>query len=293
MRTTFCLFLFAITVNIYGQDIRTLDSLSKVLEKIYYQDQIPRQQLAPLEKEFGYSSVEVNKQWELINKNDSVNTIIVSKIIDKYGWLGTDKISDTANRTIFLVIQHADEKTQLKYLDTLKKAAKAGKTKPSDYSLLLDRTNLKQGKFQEYGSQLFTFGVSGHTVFSPIRDEPNVNKRRQAVGLSSLEEYSKFFNVPYTLPKRDAYKNCYVLTGYVLGVGNIPLQNVSIYKGKKLKTKTDEYGFYIIAINRKIKSSKINYCKDGYTDAVYTLEKEGEKDIYEKYIGLIEKKACP
>jgi hypothetical protein len=293
MKTILFIFFFAILTNIYGQNNQTLDSLSKVLEKIYYDDQVPRQKVISLENEFGYSSKEVSKQEEFIQKMDSLNAIKVSEIIDKYGWLGPDQISDTANRTIFLVIQHADEKTQLKYLDTLKNAAKAGKAKPSDYSLLLDRTNLKQGKFQEYGSQLFTFGVSGHTVFSPIRDEPNVNKRRQAVGLSSLEEYSKFFNVPYTLPKRDAYKNCYVLTGYVLGVGNTPLQNVSIYLGKKLKTKTDEYGFYLIAIKKKIKTSKINYCKVGYTDAVYILEKEGEKDIYEKYMGLFEKKACP
>lgn len=53
-------------------------------------------------------------------------------------------------------------------------------------------------------------------------------------------------------------------------------------------TKTDEYGYYIIAIKKKIKTSKIRYSKDGYTDAVYILEKEGERDIYEKYMGLSE-----
>lgn len=287
MKVVFCILLFQFTTCLYAQERQTMDSLSKVLEKIYYSDQIPRQLGISLQKEFGYSSEEVRKQDSLIRQIDSINTISVSEIIDKYGWLGTDQISDTANRTLFLVIQHADEKTQLKYLDTLKNAAGKGKAKPSQYALLLDRTNLKQGKFQEYGSQLFTF-YTGHTVFSPIRDEPNVNKRRQIVGLSTLEEYSKFFDVPYVLPLSDAYKNCYVLTGYVLGTGSIPLQNVSIYSGKNLMTKTDEYGYYIIAIKKKIKTSKIRYSKDGYTDAVYILEKEGERDIYEKYMGLSE-----
>jgi len=266
-----------------------MDSLSKVLEKIYYDDQGPRQQLAPIETKFGFQSVELDNQWKIINKLDSANTILVSEIIDNYGWLGIDQISDTANRTLFLVIQHADEKTQLKYLEKLKNAARTGKAKPSDYALLLDRTNLKLGKFQEYGSQLST-SFSGKNVFDPIRDEPNVNKRRKSVGLTTMEEYSKFFNVTYILPEQDQYKNCYVLTGYVLDTTYKPIQNVSIYLGGKLVTKTDEDGYYLLTIKKKLKTVKILYSFQGFNDELYTLVKEGGKDIYEKYVWLREKK---
>jgi hypothetical protein len=292
MRTIFCIFYFTIAANIYGQDRQTLDSLSKVLEKIYYLDQIPRQQLAPLEKEFGYSSVEVNKQWELINKNDSVNTIIVSEIIDKYGWLGTDKISDTANRTLFLVIQHANIKTELKYIDNLRAAAETGRAKPSQYALLKDRTNLHLRKFQDFGSQLST-NKSGINVFYPIRDEPNVNKRRQNFGLKPLEEYATFFNVVYTLPKKDLYKNCFALTGYVRDTLDNPVENVSIYLGNKLMTKSDNDGYYIIPIKEKMKTIKILYRKKEFNDTEYIWTKEGNIEVYEKYVWLTEKKACP
>lgn len=292
MKAVFCILLFHVTICLFGQEIHTMDSVSKVLEKIYYDDQVPRQQEIFLEKEFGYSSDEVRKQIELIHQMDSLNTIKVSEIIDKYGWLGKDKISDTANRTIFLVIQHADEKTQVKYLDTLKKAARKGNAKASDYALLLDRVNLKQGRFQEYGSQLAT-SFSGKNVFLPIRDEPNVNKRRKSVGLSTMEEYSKFFNVTYTLPKRDLYKNCFVLKGYVNDTTNKPLQNVSIYIGERLVAKTDEDGYYIIALKKKLKTAKILFSIPGFNDELYTFAKEGDKDICEKYIWLREKKDNP
>ncbi len=291
MKVVFSILLFHFTVCLYAQQSQTMDSLSKVLEKIYYDDQGPRIQLAPIEMKFGFLSAELENQWKIINKFDSVNTILVSEIIDKYGWLGIDQISDTANRTLFLVIQHADEKTQLKYLEKLKNAARTGKAKPSDYALLLDRTNLKLGKFQEYGSQLST-SFSGKNVFDPIRDEPNVNKRRKSVGLTTMEEYSKFFNVTYILPEQDQYKNCYVLTGYVLDTTYKPIQHVSIYLGGKLVTKTDEDGYYLIAIKKKLKTAKILYNFQGFNDELYTLVKEGEKDIYEKYVWLREKKFC-
>ena len=291
MKLVFCILLFHFTSCLYGQDSQAMDSLSKVLEKIYYDDQGPRQKIISLQKEFGYSSGEVRKQAELIQQIDSVNTIIVSKIIDKYGWLAPPQISDTANWTLFLVIQHADEKTQLKYIETIKIAAKTGKTKkPYDYALLLDRTNLKQGKFQEYGSQLST-SFSGKNVFDPIRNELNVNKRRKLVGLATMEEYSRFFNVTYILPERDLYKNCYVLKGYVHDTTNKPLQNVSITIDGKFVAKTDEDGYYIIALKNKLKIAKIQYIIQGFNDELFTFEKEGEKDIYEKYVWLRENKA--
>jgi len=291
MRTVFCILLFHITISLFGQETQTMECVSKVLEKIYNDDQVPRQKSISLEKEFGYSSEEVRKQAELIQQIDSANTIQVSEIIDKYGWLAPPQISDTANWTLFLVIQHSDEKTQLKYLNTIKIAASAGKTKkPYDYALLLDRTNLKQGKFQEYGTQLST-SFSGKNVFDPIRDEPNVNKRRTSVGLSTMEEYSKFFDVKYTLPERDLYKNCNVIKGYVMDTTLKPLQNVSIYLDGKMASKTDEDGYYIIAIKKKFKSAIIMYSAQGFNDELFAFVKEGEKDIYERYVWLREKKA--
>ncbi|MEO6540026.1 MAG: DUF6624 domain-containing protein, partial [Ferruginibacter sp.] len=57
-----------------------------------------------------------------------------------------------------------------------------------------------QGKEQIYGSQV-KMNDAGKYEFFPIKDERNVNKRRASVGLQPLEEYAKYFDIEYVLPK--------------------------------------------------------------------------------------------
>jgi len=42
---------------------------------------------------------------------------------------------------------------------------------------------------------------TGKYEFFPIKDEADVNKRRASVGLEPLEEYAKYFEINYVLPK--------------------------------------------------------------------------------------------
>jgi hypothetical protein len=67
-------------------------------------------------------------------------------------------------------------------------------------ALLEDRILTNQGKEQIYGSQVRT-NDAGKYEFYPIMDETNVNKRRASVGLQPLEEYAKYFDINYALPK--------------------------------------------------------------------------------------------
>ena len=81
----------------------------------------------------------------------------------------------------------------------MQEAVKKGKAQPQDLALLEDRILTNQGKEQIYGSQVRT-NEEGKFEFFPIRDEPNVNKRRASVGLPPLEEYAKYFGITYVLP---------------------------------------------------------------------------------------------
>lgn len=294
MKTQLCIFLLLISSCLFGQENQSLDSLTRVLEKMYYNDQNPRIQHETLQKDFGFSSEEVIKQNQIVHFTDSVNIILVSQIIDKYGWLSAKETSDTANRALFLVIQHADLETELKYLDVLKNAVRNGKALPSYYALLLDRTNMYLGKLQEFGSQL-TCSFDGKCYFFPIRDEPDVNNRRKSIGLPTMEEYSEKFNIVYTLPKCDLYKKCYVFTGYVLDTLNKPIENVTVFMNKKMVVKTDNSGFYNFVIKRKkmVPSTNICFSKQGFVDCTYPFEKVESKDVYEQYIWLSEKKSLP
>lgn len=171
--------------------------LIKTLDSIYYDDQNNRQKIDQTKKKYGSSSKQMKELWQEIKETDSINLIKVATIIEQHGWLGPEFIGQRANSTLFLVIQHSDQKTQEKYLPMMREAVLNGKAEPSALALLEDRVALGQGKKQIYGSQIITDKKTGKDVIAPIEDESNVNIRRAKVGLPPLEVYSKLFGINY------------------------------------------------------------------------------------------------
>ena len=174
------------------------------LDSIYTDDQKYRQQLKEIEKKFGWDSKEMQSHWKIITEKDSLNLIKVKAILDKYGWLGPDEISDQGNSTLFLVIQHSDQLTQEKYLPLMREAVKNGKAKGSSLALLEDRVALGQGKRQIYGSQIGRNQETKNYFVLPLDDPENVDKRRAEVGLGLLAEYVKRWNIKWDV---EQYKN--------------------------------------------------------------------------------------
>src|ERR1051325_9407619 len=115
------------------------------LDSIYNDDQKCRE----LAMRFDNDSI-----GRIIMKQDSVNLVKVVAILDKYGWLGSDEVGSQGNSALFLVIQHADLKTQEKYLPMIKEAVKNGKAEPSQLALLIDRIEMRNNRPQVYGSQV-------------------------------------------------------------------------------------------------------------------------------------------
>lgn len=174
--------------------------LSALLYTISYDDQSGRLQLDSVHKRFGWKSDQVQSLLKEIHIQDSINLVRIKNIIGTYGWLGPEEVGKQGAETIFLVIQHADSLTQVTYFPVMQEAVRKGKARPQDLALLEDRIFTKQGKEQVYGSQV-RINEAGRYEFFPIRDEPNVNKRRAAVGLQPLEDYAKYFDIIYILPK--------------------------------------------------------------------------------------------
>jgi len=193
--------LLILSVAIVAAQSKINNSLVATLDSIFSEDQNLRLKSDTLIKQFGWESKEVKELWEKILYKDSINLLKVKNIINTYGWLGPDVVGKRGAQTIFLVIQHADSLTQVTYFPVMKKAVKKGKARPQDLAALEDRILTKQGKEQIYGSQVKLNNETGKFEFFPIKDEPNVNKRRAAVGFEPLENYAKFFDINYTLPK--------------------------------------------------------------------------------------------
>jgi len=174
--------------------------LQKELLQIRDEDQKYRMMIDSVQAKHGYDSQQMRDLWKTINDIDSLNLIKVQRILDTKGWVGADTVGGLANQALFLVIQHADLKTQERYLPMMKGAVAAGKASAADLALLIDRVEMRNGRPQIYGSQI-NMKDGKYTIY-PILDESNVNKRRAEVGLPPLEQYVKYWNIQYVPPPK-------------------------------------------------------------------------------------------
>jgi hypothetical protein len=139
-------------------------------------------------EQFGFESKEMQELFGTIRKMDSINLVKVTRIIDKHGWPGIDKVGQQGASTVFLVIQHSDAETRAKYLPMMRQAVKDGKANGGELALLEDRIALEQGRKQIYGSQIMRNEDGSYSVL-PLEDPDHVDKRRLEVGLPPLRDY--------------------------------------------------------------------------------------------------------
>lgn len=163
--------------------------LVAMLDSVYVEDQSYRMKLGDIEKKYGWDSKEMKDHWKKIREKDSINLVKIKVVLDKYGWLGPDVIGNQGNSTLFLVIQHADQGTQEKYLPMMREAVKNGKAHGSSLALLEDRVALGQRRRQTYGSQIGRDPDTQKYYVLPLDDPDNVDKRRASVGLGPLSAY--------------------------------------------------------------------------------------------------------
>ena len=188
MKKTASIIVSLIVVSLsYGQIQNKKDfykSLIAQLDTIHQEDQKYRLRINELLKKSRTESenIELITLHELMNEKDSINLVKIEKILNKYGWPGADVIGEQGNSTLFLVIQHSDLETQLKYLPMMREAVRIGNAKGKDFALLEDRIAIGQGKRQFYGSQIKIDDETGEFYVYPIIEPEKVNERRAEVG---------------------------------------------------------------------------------------------------------------
>ena len=173
------------------------------LERIYLEDQVIRQLWEEAEKRFGKGSDELKYFWEVVGQQDSINELAVIDIIEKRGWPATSLVGDKANRTVWLVIQHAEVEVQEKYLPLLKASVAEGESSGSNLALLEDRILMYRDKPQIYGSQVRSNSDTGKLEVYEIADPEYVNQRRAEVGLGPLESYLARFGIEWSVPQSE------------------------------------------------------------------------------------------
>jgi len=164
-------------------------TLVALLDTVLQNDQKYRQELRWIEEKYGRESEEMKAQWKIISQQDSINLIIVKKILDERGWLGADVIGGKGTQALFLVIQHSNLEIQDKYLPMMREAVSKGSACASMLAFLEDRVALEKNEKQIYGSQIGQNPETGEYYLQPLIDPDNVDKRRADVGLDSIQNY--------------------------------------------------------------------------------------------------------
>ena len=188
-----------VTANKEREEEKFDKPLVAKLNKIYEDDQSHRMQIDGINEKYGWKSPQMDSLWKIIGLNDSLNLIEVKKILDTRGWLGSDIVGRKGNSTLFLVIQHADQKTQEQYLPMMREAVAKGNAAASSLALLEDRVALGQGKKQVYGSQIGMFQETNENYVLPLEDPDNVDKRRESVGLGKLQDYVNYWGMTWNV----------------------------------------------------------------------------------------------
>lgn len=122
------------------------------------------------------------------DRADSLNRVAVDSLLQN-GW--PEGLSEHSNRTIWLIIDHADVEYQERYLPLIEQQAVRGTISPSDYATLLDRVNVRRQRPQRYGTQT-GYKQRDDEVFTfvyPIEDIDALDSLRLSVGLDSMHLY--------------------------------------------------------------------------------------------------------
>lgn len=131
----------------------------------------------------------ISKIRKIMKQIDMQNAACVQNIIDQHGWLGKDDIGDVANETLFLCIQHVDDRlVQEKYLPIIKNAVKEGNAEGWHFAFLTDRIRMNKGEKQIFGTQ--TISANGKFDYIvPLENSDSVDIYRKEIGLEPLNDY--------------------------------------------------------------------------------------------------------
>jgi len=171
--------------NLFAQ-LYDLKNIDIELCRIYNDDQQIRRRLAKAMQKPSIELISIQNEMDSIDAKDQ---IYVSNILDNYGW--PDNLSDSANRAVFLVIDHGDKCFQKKYFKMVKEKADQGVISKSDAATLEDRILMEAYKPQKYGTQtrLANNGTENVIYMWPVEDPEKVDELRISVGLHPINTY--------------------------------------------------------------------------------------------------------
>lgn len=108
-------------------------------------------------------------------------------VLDEAGWIDPGVFGPKAAWNAFMIIQHGSLELQLGALPWVQKAFEHEKNSEA-YALLYDRTQVRLGKPQRYGTQIGE-DADHNPIILPLEDPDRVDELRAELGLPPLDDY--------------------------------------------------------------------------------------------------------
>ncbi|MDX1830521.1 MAG: DUF6624 domain-containing protein [Lutibacter sp.] len=139
------------------------------------------------------SDQRIRKSNELIKygKEDHRNQELVISIIEKCGMPTLNEVTQKHMTAIWLGLQHSNKKNRKKYFPQIEEAVENGNLSKQQYALMKDRMLMDEGKPQIYGSQ-----IKNGKLYK-LENPETVNERRKEMGMGTIEEYLKYFDIEF------------------------------------------------------------------------------------------------
>lgn len=277
----------------------TIDSLLKV---VLHNDQKVRhnynQSHDPKEKE-AYL-----RQWD---RTDSINQSIVLPIVDSIINGRLEGLSDNSWRACFMVLQHADSPTQLKYLPFVTEYYRKGHILNYEYLIYVDRIHANQRKAQPFGSQSAEF-PNGKRIFLPMLPKAQRDSLLQTLGIApenvqirngeftftstitdaSLSALSAFQSQPTDTCTTQQEVSWLELEdnekGFILMVKTSPSHpetgNIKIYANRQYRGTTDKDGLLMFKANKKENIRTLRLVSSDGKEWTHTLKPFSQEQDY-------------
>lgn len=131
--------------------------------------------------------------WDEVEKVDTKHTQRVKEMVENIGFLGISKVGKEGSHNAWLLVQHTPDSEFMKMYLQMMEEQDEGEYDKVNHAYLKDRVLLNDGKPQLYGTQLVNDKVTGKPVLYEVEDRENLNKRREEIGLETIEEYLRNF----------------------------------------------------------------------------------------------------
>ena len=165
------------------------ENISEILDSLWNSEQIPIRKRDSLMRIYGVESEQAAVYQAEYKENHAKNILAIQEILDRYGWPDVAVIGPMGSRTICNILQHASQEVREVYLPMMEQAVLERKLAAAYLARASDRLATDRGELQIYGGQMKFYPETKTFNIWPVFDPKNINKRRAAIGLNSIEEH--------------------------------------------------------------------------------------------------------